>query len=306
MTASGLRFHTLDVFTTQRHGGNPLAVVLDADGLNTGDMQRIAREFSLSETTFVSKAEQTGTDFRVRIFTPAAELPFAGHPTVGTACILAELGLAPQGADVRFVLGETVGPVSVRVLREPGQPAFAQLSVAKLPEYGTAAPSIDVLAKLLGLETDAFPAEGPGPRVVSCGVPFLLVPVKAPERLAGIDVDTILLRQTLRGLAAGGPPLVGIFVYAGAYEQDWQARMFAPEFGVVEDPATGSAAAALAGALAAEHAQRDGLLRWKLAQGVEMGRHSLLHLEADKQDGAVIAVRVGGHAVRVSEGLLYR
>lgn len=305
-TMADLPFHTLDVFTTRRHGGNPLAVVLGAEGLNTAEMQRIAREFNLSETTFVSKAEAPGTDFRVRIFTPAAELPFAGHPTVGTACLLAELGLAPAGEDVRFVLGENVGPVPVRVQRRPGEPAFAELSVAQLPQYGAAAPDVAVLARVLGLDAFAFATDGPGPRVVSCGVPFLLVPLRAPEQLAGIELDTVLLRQTLHGLAAGGPPLVGLFVYAAAYEQDWQARMFAPEFGVVEDPATGSAAAAFAGALACEHARADGTLRWQLAQGVEMGRPSLLHLEADKRDGAVVAVRVGGHAVRVSEGRLYR
>ncbi len=307
MTPTGLAFHTLDVFTEARYGGNPLAVVLGADGLSTARMQSIAREFNLSETTFVQQAERADTAFRVRIFTPTSELPFAGHPTIGTACLLAELGLSAQGADVQFALGENVGPVAVRVRRTPGEPAFAQLSVAKLPEYGLAAPPADVLAGILGLERSAILAESaPGARAVSCGVPFLLVPLRSPESLAGIEVDTGLLRRTLATMPVGGVAPIGVFAYAKAYERDWQARMFAPEFGVVEDPATGSAAAAFAGALATESEMRDGALHWQLAQGLEMGRPSLLHLEADKRDGKVTAVRVGGHAVRVSEGVLYR
>jgi trans-2,3-dihydro-3-hydroxyanthranilate isomerase len=302
-----LVFHTLDVFTETRFGGNPLAVVLDADGLKTGEMQRIAREFNLSETVFVEPPGSDPTQFTVRIFTPTHELPFAGHPTVGTACLLAELGLAPQGEDVRFVLNEAVGPVPVRVRRLSGQPPFGQLSVAKLPEYGPAAPSRDVLASLLGLKRDDL-LESPGPRAVSCGVPFVLVPVRAPEILAGIEIDTARWRA-----AFAAPPLSGwsaqVLVYAHSHlatDSDWQARMFAPELGVIEDPATGSAAVALAGALATESEVRDGQLGWVLAQGLEMGRPSRLLLEADKQSGAVTAVRVGGHAVRVSSGTLLR
>lgn len=309
MTLPGLDFHTLDVFTTQRHGGNPLAVVLGADGLPTAQMQRIAREFNLSETVFVQTPTRSDCLAKLRIFTPGKELPFAGHPTVGTACLLAELGLAPTGEDLRFVFEEAVGPVPMRVLRRAGEPPFAQLSVAKLAEYGPPAPPVEALAHAFGLDRDAILGSGadagPGPRAVSCGVPFLLVPLRAPELLAGIELDAARLQRTL-----APPPFSNwateVFVYAPAYEQDWQARMFAPGLGITEDPATGSAAAALAGALATEAATRDGTLRWQLAQGVEMGRPSLLHLEADKRDGALVAVRVGGHSVRVSEGRLYR
>lgn len=302
-----LQFHTLDVFTETRHGGNPLAVVLDAEGLSTGEMQRIAREFNLSETVFVEPAPAGAAEFTVRIFTPTHEMPFAGHPTVGTACLLAELGLAPQGDEVRFVLRENVGPVPVRVVRGAGRAPFGQLSVAKLPEYGPPPPSRRVLAGLLGLVEDDL-LEMPGPRAVSCGMPFLLVPVKSPETLAGIEIDTARWRA---GFAA--PPYSGwaaqALVYARSHlagESDWQARMFAPELGVIEDPATGSAAAALAGALASEAEVRDGRLDWVLLQGLEMGRPSRLLLEADKRGGTVTAVRVGGHAVRVSSGSLLR
>ncbi|GAC1629251.1 MAG: PhzF family phenazine biosynthesis protein [Nevskia sp.] len=304
MTLSGLRFHTLDVFTTQRHGGNPLAVVLEADNLDPREMQCIAREFNLSETVFVQQATQPGALVKLRIFTPSQELPFAGHPTIGTACLLAGLGLAPAGEEVRFVFEENVGPVPMRVTRRAGEPPFAQLAVARLPEYGPPAPPAALLARILGLDVDAIPEAGPGPRIVSCGLPFLLVPLRAPELLAGIEVDNSLLVATLRAAPFNGS-VVGVFAYARAYEHDWQARMFAPAQGIVEDPATGSAAAAFGGALAAEAALHEGSLRWQLAQGLEMGRPSLLLIEADKRDGAVTAVRVGGHAVRVSEGLLY-
>ena len=302
-----LPFHTLDVFTETRYGGNPLAVVLEADGLATGEMQRIAREFNLSETVFVQRAAAGSTTFTVRIFTPTHEMPFAGHPTLGTAVLLAELDLAPAGDDVAFTLLEPVGPVPVRVRRESGRASFAELSVAKLPEYGPAPPSRAALAAALGLGVDDLLAS-PGPRAVSCGAPFLLVPVKTPETLAGIEVDAAKLRGLL-GTAAQAGWAMGVFVYAHSHlagESDWQARMFAPELGVTEDPATGSAVAALAGALASESEVREGRLSWVVAQGLEMGRPSRLVIEADKQDGRVTAVRVGGHAVRVSGGSLLR
>jgi trans-2,3-dihydro-3-hydroxyanthranilate isomerase len=306
MTAP-LQFYTLDVFTETRFGGNPLAVVLGADDLPTGEMQRIAREFNLSETVFVESPGSDPTQFTLRIFTPTQELPFAGHPTVGTACLLAELGLAPQGSEVSFVLQEKVGPVPVRVQRAAQRAPFAQLSVAKLPEYGPPPPSRRILAGLLGLDVDDL-LESPGPRAVSCGVPFLLVPLRAPETLAGIEIDTAGWRAAFTA-APYCNWATQLFVYARSHlggDSDWQARMFAPELGVIEDPATGSAAAALAGALATESEVRDGPLSWALAQGVEMGRPSRLLLEADKRDGGVTAVRVGGHAVRVSSGMLLR
>lgn len=306
MTAT-LPFHTLDVFTEDRHGGNPLAVVLEAEFLSTGEMQRIAREFNLSETVFVPPTAPGSARIPVRIFTPTHEMPFAGHPTLGTACLLAELGLAPAGDDVRFILQEQVGDVPVRVQRGAGQAPYAQLSVAKLPEYGPSAPSRESLARVLGLDADDL-LEAPGPRGVSCGVRFLLVPVKSPETLAGISVDTARWSETF-----AAAPFAGwcreVLVYARSHlvgESDFQARMFAPGLGVMEDPATGSAAAALAGALATEAEVRDGSLSWVLAQGLEMGRPSRLLLEADKAGGVVTAVRVGGHAVRVSSGTLLR
>lgn len=305
MPLSGLQFHTLDVFTTQRFGGNPLAVVLDADGLKTGQMQTIAREFNLSETVFVQRPTQPGSLAKLRIFTPSKEMPFAGHPTVGTACLLADLGIAPAGGDIRFVLEENVGPVPVRVRRQDGGPTHAELTAAQPPSYGPDAPPAAALAAMLGIQASDLVYDGDRPRMATAGVPFLLVPVRAPEVLAGIRVNPRLLREALHAAPANGWA-TEVYVYARAYEHDWQARMFAPDLGIGEDPATGSAAAALAGALASENPLATGTLRWSLAQGLEMGRPSYLDLEADKLDGTVTAVRVGGHAVRVSEGRLYR
>jgi trans-2,3-dihydro-3-hydroxyanthranilate isomerase len=291
------RFYTLDVFTERRFGGNPLAVVLDADDLTVWQMQAIAREFNLSETVFVQRPTLADALVRVRIFTPTRELPFAGHPTIGTACLLAELGLAPPGHDVRFVLEEAVGLVAVRVQRQPDTATFGQLSTARLPEFGPRAPDRTSLARMLGLQPGQVGVEGESPRMASCGLPFLLVPLAAPEHLAAVDLDTALWRTLL-----GGAWAQQVYVYAHGYEGELRARMFAPEVGVAEDPATGSAAAALAGALATEAVQRVGTLRWTVQQGQEMGRPSILYTEADKRNGQVTAVRVGGHAVRVSAG----
>ena len=292
-----LDFHSLDVFTETRFGGNPLAVVLAADGLNTRQMQTIAREFNLSETVFVLKATRADAAFRVRIFTPATELPFAGHPTVGTACLLAELGLTPQGEDVRFVLEENVGPVPVRVRmpHEAGGAPYAELTTAVLPERGPAPPSKAVLAAMLGLD-EAMLGEA---TQVSCGVPYVLVPLRSPEQLAAISFDVSVWREHLAQAWAHH-----VYVYARGYEGEWKARMFAPGSGVIEDPATGSAAVALAGRFALEHPDADARIAETIHQGLEMGRPSRLHIEADRVAGAVTAVRVGGHAVRVTSGTL--
>ncbi|MGH8444926.1 MAG: PhzF family phenazine biosynthesis protein [Solimonas sp.] len=292
-----LRFHTLDVFTTQPYGGNPLAVVFGGDTLTAAQMQRIAREFNLSETVFLLPPTRPDALHRVRIFTPGRELPFAGHPTVGTACLLAELGLAPKGAEVSFVLEEGVGPVPVMVRRVPGEPMYAELSVAKMPEYGPP-PDAAAVAAVLGLEAADLVSGDERVRAVSCGVPFILVPVRAPEQLAAIDFDASAARK-----AFGGAWASSFFIYARGYEGELRARMFAPDMGIAEDPATGSAAAALAGALGSE-AQADGTYVWVLHQGVEMGRPSVLHIAADRSGGSVTAVRVGGHSVLMSDGSL--
>ncbi len=297
-----LRFYTLDVFTDRPYTGNPLAVVLEADGVSDAQMQTIAREFNLSETVFVQQASQDAALVKLRIFTPARELPFAGHPTVGAACLLADLMLAQASNEIEFVLEENVGPVPVKVRRGPGIPPFAQLTTARLPEYGAPAPGIGEIAKALGLPENEIIRDKDKPRVASCGVPFLLVPVTDMAALSRVRLDAAACNALLHTCGAGGA-----FLYTDDTEHEdanIRARMFAPEMGIAEDPATGGAAVALAGALAMEHASPDGQLAWLIEQGVEMGRPSLLYTEADKRDGKVTAVRVGGNAVRVSEGSL--
>jgi len=295
-----LPYHILDVFTERPFAGNPLAVVQQADQLSQAQMQAIAREFNLSETVFLQAPRIESALVRARIFTPAKELPFAGHPTVGTACLLSELGIAPQGEDERFVLDEGIGPVPVRVRRAEGRPVFAELTTAQLPEYGATRPTDEVVAAILGLGIGDLGSESEGVRTVSCGMPFVLVPVRAPEVLAAISLDVGLWRQTLMGQWAQE-----LYVYARGYDGELRARMFAPAMGIPEDPATGAAAAALGGALASESPIIEGRLQWLIRQGLEMGRPSELHVSAERAGGAVTAVRVGGYAVRVAEGTLF-
>lgn len=304
MTA--LRFHTLDVFTEQRFGGNPLAVVFGADAQPDVTLQAIAREFNLSETVFVLSPTDRDATHRVRIFTPSHELPFAGHPTIGTAILLVQLGEGkPVEGATRVVLQEGVGLVPVVVRPGAGRPFFAQLTTARLPEVGPPPPPAADLAAVVSLAADDIvDDERDRPEAVSCGVPYLIVPVRTRAVLARASMAEGTWRRTLRDywapdvyLFCRDPELAGSAI---------RARMFAAENGIVEDPATGSAAVALAGYLTSREAGTGttGTRRWTVEQGFEMGRPSLLYLEADVVDGAVRAVRLGGAAVSVSEGII--
>lgn len=298
------QFVTADVFTSSRFGGNQLAVFPNADGLDTRLMQQIAREFNYSETTFVLPPSDPKHTRRVRIFTPGGELPFAGHPTVGTAFALAALGEIPiPGAETRIVFEEGVGPVPVTIRSTNGAPDFAQLSVAVLPETGPPPPAAADLARALGLAPEDVLAPSDGIQALSCGVPFLFVPVRSREALGRCRVRLDDFQRVLGGYWTGK-----VFVFCDEPElpgSDYRARMFAPGIGVPEDPATGSACAAFAGYLAARDRRSDGTLRWVVEQGFEMGRPSLLEVEADKRGGAITAVRVGGNSVLVSRGEFY-
>lgn len=291
-----LRFHTLDVFTRQAFGGNPLAVVLGGDELDAAQMQRIAREFGLSDTVFVLAATQPGALSRLRIFTPFEELPFAGHPIVGAACALATIGVLPRGDEVQIALEAGIGLVPVCVRHTPDVP-YAELSLTRPPAFASAPPDTDIGASL-GLDAGDIGCGAERPRVASCGLPTLLVPLRAPEQLAGIEPDPARLAATLTGSGARN-----LYAYARGYEGELRARMFMPGLG--EDPATGSAAAALAARLADDSALPDGRLDWKIVQGLEMGRRSELFVSAERAGGRVGAVRVGGHALRIMEGVLH-
>lgn len=292
---------TADVFTSRRFGGNQLAVFPDASGIPEGVLQDIAREFNYSETTFVFPPADTRHTRRVRIFTPGGELPFAGHPTVGTAFVLATIGALPlTGAETRIVFEEKVGPVPVTIRSKHGIPEFAQLSVAQLPEYGPPAPTPAKLARALGLDPADILSGEAGPEAVSCGVWFLFVPVRNRAALGRArvrldDFNALLADYVTQKvfLFCTEPELPG---------SHYRARMFAPGIGVPEDPATGSACVGFGGYLARRDQRKDGMLRWVIEQGFEMGRPSLLEVEVDKADGAITAVRVGGHSVLVMKG----
>jgi trans-2,3-dihydro-3-hydroxyanthranilate isomerase len=294
-------FCTLDVFTDTRFGGNQLAVFPDARGLDTDQMHAIAREFNLSETAFVFPPEDAAHTRRVRIFTPAGELPFAGHPTIGTAHALAVLGHIPLTGDTtRIVLEEGVGLVPVTIRSRNGVPVFAELSVAKLPEIGPQPPSRSALAELLSIEVADLTGGTWSPQSVSTGVPFLFVPVRDRNVVKRARVKPDRWEAILK--ASWAPE---VFVFSRDPEREGshiRARMFAPGLGIGEDAATGSAACALGGYLAARDPLKDGTLRWVVEQGFEMGRPSILEVEADKVDGRITAIRVGGASVMVSKG----
>jgi len=295
------RFVTADVFTDRTFGGNQLAVFPDASGIDPALMHDIAREFNFSETTFVLPPDDPKHTARVRIFTPGGELPFAGHPTVGTAHVLAATGAIPlTGDSTRIIFEEGVGPVPVTIRSERGQPVFAQLTAAKRPEVGPPAPSRDQLARMLSLDTKAVRSDRFAPEAVSCGVPFLYVPVVDRAAVGAVRLKLDLWEEVL-----GGYVTSKVFVFAEDAERPGsqiRARMFAPGIGVPEDPATGSAVVGLAGYLASRDGKRDGTLRWVVEQGFEMGRPSILEAEADKEGGQVVATRVGGSTVIVTTG----
>ncbi len=297
------RYVTADVFTDTRFGGNQLAVFPDARGIPEHRLQDVTREFNYAETTFVYPPDDPTHTRRVRIFTPGAEVPFAGHLTVGTAHVLAATGEIPMtGDETRVVLEEGVGPVPVLIRSQDGQPVFAQLSVAKLPERGPPAPDVAVLAKLLSLQPEDLRDDAWLPRAYSVGLPFLFVPVKTREAVTRARVRADDWETALAGKWAQD-----VYVFAPGGERDgtdFHARSFVPGFSVPEDPATGSACGALAGYLAARDTRRDGTLGWTVEQGFAMGRPSMLYVEADVAGGAVTAVRVGGASVLVCEGTM--
>ncbi|CAN5169374.1 PhzF family phenazine biosynthesis protein [soil metagenome] len=296
-------FYTLDVFADRAFAGNPLAVVTDAAGVPEERLLQLAREFNLSETVFVYPPADPAHTARVRIFTPAQELPFAGHPTVGTAVLLATLrGLFDSDGETLVTLEEGVGLVPVRV-RRSGSATFAQLSVAKLPELVAAGPSRAELARALCVSEADVAQVRPGPAVYSCGVPFLFVELVDRRALAACRLDGSAWEQLVKLHRLPEE----VFVFAADPElpdSDFRARMFAPGIAVPEDPATGSAVAAFAGQLHARSRLYDGTHTWRVEQGFEMGRPSILDLECDVSGGEIAAVRVGGNAVIVSRGEL--
>lgn len=297
------RFLTCDVFTDTAFGGNPLAVVPDAAGLDDRLMQAIAAEFNLSETIFVLPPADPAHTAAVRIFTPATELPFAGHPTVGCALVLAALA-GEDGAEA-LVLEEKAGAVPVALARDAatGRP-LATFTAPRLPVLSTEGlPPAPVLAAVLGLEAGEVLTRLPlAPAVCSAGVPFCIVPVE-PQAIGRIRLNPALWEAHLQ--AGPAPHLYAVALDDPQRPQSVRARMFAPAMGIAEDPATGAAATALAAWLdRLMPAVADDTVTLPVVQGVEMGRPSTMHLAFDRRAGTLAAVRLGGTAVMVSEGTL--
>ncbi len=291
-------YHTLDVFTDTPLAGNPLAVVLDSEGLDDARMQSIAREFNLAETVFVSEPKNPVNTAAVRIFTPARELPFAGHPTVGTAVLLAHLR-APEllkSEDLRIVLEEKVGDVVCVARHRKGQAKAAYFTVPRTPERMSEPPTTASLAADLGLEVEDIGFDAHEPVVMGAGTANLFVPLKSLAAMGRARPDR-------KHWGENGGPCLYLYtrqsVHAGS---DFHARMFAAGWGVYEDPATGSAAAAFAGVMMAFEKPRDGEHVVTIEQGVEMGRPSFISVGLDVADGVLRSATIGGSAVIVCEG----
>jgi trans-2,3-dihydro-3-hydroxyanthranilate isomerase len=297
-----LTYYTLDVFTDRPLTGNPLAVVLDADALDSDRMQAVAREFNLSETVFVQRPANPAHSARVRIFTPASEVPFAGHPTIGTAVLLAQLktgGLGPN-QDALIALEENVGLVRVGVRLRAGAPPFAEFDAPKLPVEGGALPSPERLCAAIGLVPSEIAFANHRPTRFGAGLTFAFIPVASRDAIVKAAVNARHWEAAMGGLG-----LVGAFLYTPAAvhtTSSFHARMFAPDVGVPEDPATGSAAAAFAGVVNKFDAPPDGFHKRAIEQGYEMGRPSLIALSLEIERGKLTTVRIGGSAVRVMEG----
>jgi trans-2,3-dihydro-3-hydroxyanthranilate isomerase len=284
-------FIIADVFTEQAFGGNQLAVFPDAEGISDTQMQSYARELNFSETTFVLPPRKAGHTHRVRIFTPTKEIPFAGHPNVGTAVVLAASGQA--GA---FVFDEDAGTVSITA-RAEGNRGFAELTLERAAEIR---PSDIAPARLMAMLSLPESAVGPLPAfAMSVGLPFFVVPLKDPASVAAAKLDSSW--ETVLPPDAWSRD---VYVVAGDFAPGGRlkARMFAPADGIPEDPATGSAAAALASSLAEALPDTDGEFAWTIEQGAEIGRPSLISATAVKRAGRVVSIRVGGSAVIVGEG----
>ncbi len=296
-------FHTLDVFTDQIFGGNPLAVFPDAQGLTAEQMQKIAAEINYSETVFVLPSAQG--NFRLRIFTPKTELDFAGHPTIGAAYLLGKLNPPkPSTSMVTWHLEEPVGLVPVHLYYEGEELIQTELAVAQLPQTQGDVPSLNAVADLLSLPVHQLQQGEYRPQAYSCGVPFLFVPLVHQQALASIKFNQSIWQNLLADkwahsvycVAPGDPqtPLKENFLVYG--------RMFAPGLGIAEDPGTGSGVAALGGYLG-DRLEKVGTFHWHIEQGIELGRPSQLQLTVVKSDQGITAVKVAGRSVLVSEGL---
>ena len=297
-----LKYHRVDVFTDRAFGGNPLAVFTNGRGISAETMQAIAKEFNLSETTFVLPSDDPKHDYRVRIFTPANELAMAGHPTVGTSYVLALEHMVDTASDqTTIVLEEGVGPIPVRIEFREGKPVFAEMS-QPLPKFGPRVEDRAAVAEMITLEAadidDSVPME-----VVSCGMPFFFVPLRSLDAARRARPRAELIERTLDGVVA---PEVFVFTREVEHEGSTvHSRMFAPSLGIVEDPATGGASGPLGCYLVRyELGPRDRVSVIVSEQGIEMGRPSFIKITIESENGEIRGVKVGGETVYMGEGFI--
>jgi trans-2,3-dihydro-3-hydroxyanthranilate isomerase len=295
------RYIILDVFTQTPLAGNALAVVLDAAGLDAARMQAIAAELNLPETAFVLPPENPVHSARLRIFTPGQELPFAGHPTVGTAVALARLKAGSDSGrhEMVLVLEEEIGAIRCGVFFE-GRGGHAIFDLPRMPVPVDASLDREAVAAAIGLEPSEIGFENHVPSAFSAGLPLPFVPVRDLDAIARATTNAAAWADAF---GAHG----GAYLYCRQTEgsgRSFHARMFGPGFGVAEDPATGAAAAAFAGVVRRFDRPPTGSHRYVIEQGFEMKRPSLIALEVDIEGGEVFAARIGGDAVVVAEGVL--
>jgi trans-2,3-dihydro-3-hydroxyanthranilate isomerase len=296
-----LEFVTVDVFTDQRFGGNPLAVVFNGGGLTTTQMQSIAGEFNLSETTFVLSPKDVAHTAEVRIFTPRAELSFAGHPNVGTAFVVAGRGsVCGRAVGNRLIFEEKAGLVPLELLREGASIVGAWLTAPQKLSRGDDV-AADIVAAACSLAVDDIETRHHAPCIASCGTSLIFAELKNRRALEAARPRAEIFSRNFPVDVATG---IHLYVPDGTDGVDIRARMFAPLHGVPEDPATGSANVALAGLLASLRPEPDLSLRLRIVQGVEMGRPSLLDASAKKRGGNVIATQIGGRCVAVMKGTI--
>ena len=297
-----LKFITVDVFTDRQFGGNPLAVVVDAAELSARQMQAIAAEFNLAETTFVLPPKVPAHTAQVRIFTPRAELPFAGHPNIGTAFVLAQEAQCygrPVGGET-LVFEEIAGLVQIKLLKQGSTVVGARLAAPQKLAVGETVPAA-VVAEACAISVADIETRHHQPCVASCGAPFVLAELKERRALKAAQPRADIFARTLPRDGATG---IHLYVQAEGDGADIQARMFAPLHGIPEDPATGSANLALIGLLAQLRQEPDLHYAKRIAQGFDMGRPSLLDATAEKTAGTVTATFIGGTCVPMMRGFL--
>lgn len=299
------RYAIYDVFTDRKLAGNPLAVVFDADGLDDGAMQAIASEFNLSETAFVHRARNSAHTARLRIFTPGYELPFAGHPTVGAAVAIAEtLNGEARPQDLVSVLEENVGPIRCAVKLPEDGASFAEFDLPRKSSRLDVILDRQAIADAFGLKINQIGFENHVPSLWSAGVAFVMVPVHDLIAASSAEFDAAAWQRCVP-FAEGRLASAYLYCRGGVnHLARFHARMFAPEMGITEDPATGAAVAALSGAIQLFDQLVDGHHPILVEQGVEMGRPSFIHLHLDIAGGQISGARIGGRAVRIASGTL--